>query len=73
MRWHLDALGDEWTATVTPHGSVRIMRRVVKPPYREGGDNNISYDTFEFAPKAANGFARTIEAAVAAAPVEKDA
>jgi hypothetical protein len=67
MRWHTDAAGAQWTATVTPEGGVRLLRREVKPPYREGGDPTESYDTYEFGADEAYNLANTLEGAAGAA------
>lgn len=60
MRWHPDKDGGQWTATVTPEGVVRLLRQTVKPPYREGGEPSVEYQTVEFEPSDAMMLGKTL-------------
>ncbi|MCA3699701.1 MAG: hypothetical protein IOB84_07920 [Brevundimonas sp.] len=61
MRWHTDKEGGQWTATVTPDGSVRLLRQTVKPPYREGGEPTVEYQTIEFDAREAAKLGNTMD------------
>lgn len=63
MRWHVDNNGAEWTATVTPAGAIRLIRREVRPPYSEGGEPREEFATFEFGREAASDLADTLNLA----------
>lgn len=63
MRWHTALNGDQWTATVTPDGVVRVMRRKLSKPYRDGDDPSESFETFEFERSEASALAGTLLAA----------
>jgi hypothetical protein len=53
MRWHVAEDGAEWSATVTPEGQVRLTRRWVKPPYREGDKGEVAYADHALSAEAA--------------------
>jgi hypothetical protein len=66
MRWRKDQSESEWAATIKPDGHVRVLRRTLKPPYREGGDETETFETFEFARHEATAFAHELLAAAGA-------
>jgi ribose 1,5-bisphosphokinase PhnN len=63
MHWRKDQSESEWAATIKTDGHVRVLRRTVKPPYREGGEETETFETFEFARHEAAAFANELLAA----------
>lgn len=64
MRWAEDSTGAEWTATVTRDALIRVVRRSLKKPYREGEDPREEYETFVFSADEASALADELNAAV---------
>jgi hypothetical protein len=48
VRWVPDQQGGEWAATITPELGVRLMRRTLSKPYREGDEPREEFQTFVF-------------------------
>lgn len=67
MRFIMDTEGGEWAATVSPHGLVRVLRQTTKPPYREGGDPTLEYQTVEMLAADARAFGRALVGAASSA------
>lgn len=63
MLFHADNEGGQWAATVAPNGNVRLLRQTTKPPYREGGDPSLEYQTVEIDPHIAQALGQSLIAA----------